>query len=53
MEDERISLKIIAGKISNLLFLIICIVMLFGVSMILFDKGAVMIAEDIVSVDPH
>lgn len=42
----------IVNKITNLLFLVVCVLMLFSVSWILFDKGAVMVAEDIVSINP-
>ena len=42
----------IMNKITSLLFLMICVLLLFSVSWILFDKGAVMVAENIVSINP-
>lgn len=38
-------------KISNTLLLAVCVLMLFSFSWILFDKGAVMVAERIVSLN--
>ena len=37
------------SRISNFLFLAVCIFMLIGLSLLLFDRGAVMIAEEMVS----
>ncbi|MDX1603939.1 MAG: hypothetical protein R3209_12785 [Salinimicrobium sediminis] len=42
----------IVDKFTNLLFIVVCVIMLFSVSWILFDKGAVMVAQDIVSINP-
>ncbi|NJY62880.1 hypothetical protein HC174_08935 [Salinimicrobium sp. CDJ15-81-2] len=42
----------IVDKMANLLFFVVCVIMLFSVSWILFDKGAVMVAQDIVSINP-
>lgn len=41
----------VVSKITNLLFMVVCVLMLFSFSWIIFDKGAVMVAEKIIGLN--